>query len=154
MVKELFTAAQKQLILTALTTRRPAPSFRSLAVEFNIREGHTAISRWYKAWNGTIQSLQRKRVSGRPRILNKNEMTRLIKQPILRKNRVHRPIHYSELVPAIREKMNKKISSRTVRRYGKEEIGIKQKRTIKRTSDECEYTIQTGTRTILLFFHQ
>jgi hypothetical protein len=54
------------------------------------------------------------------------------KEPI----RAHEPILYSELQPAVEERTGKKVSARTIRRYGKEESGGRLKHGKKRTAEE------------------
>jgi transposase len=143
MVKIHLSAAAKHLILTAHSTRQPTPSFRSLAYEFSIAGGHQTIANWYNQWNGTIESLKEGKKSGRPRILSKSEVTRHIQQPVKRKNHAHQPIHYTELLPRIIANSGKKPSIQTIRRYGRQEAGIKQKRTHAVTVDECTCSIQS-----------
>jgi hypothetical protein len=41
--------------------------FKSLAKRFKVKGGHTLIMRWYRQWDGTVQSLNRKSRDGRPR---------------------------------------------------------------------------------------
>src|SRR4051794_25352342 len=119
-MKELFTPSQKQLILTQYSTRRPTPSFHSLADEYKVAGGHKTISRWHAQWNGTIASLLPKKRSSRPRILNKSEVTRYVRQSIQRKNRSHQAVHYTELLPRVVQNSGREVSVRTLRRYGKQ----------------------------------
>jgi hypothetical protein len=61
---------------------------------------------------------------------------RYVITPICRKNRAHVPILYSELQPAVEERTGKKVSARTIRRYGKEEGGGRLTHGKKRTAEE------------------
>jgi hypothetical protein len=63
-----------------------------------------------------------------------------IRTPILRKNRKHEPVHYTQLRQTVEEKTGKKVSIRTIRRYGKEKLGARDKRTQKRTHEESQCT--------------
>jgi hypothetical protein len=54
-------------------------------------------------------------------------------------------VHYTTLLPAVRAKTGKELSLRTLRRYGKEQLGAKQKRSKKRTADESK-SIHMGKR--------
>jgi hypothetical protein len=63
-----------------------------------------------------------------------------VRAPILAANRAHRAIHYTELLPAVRQKTGTEVSLRSLQRYGKEEHGAKQKRGKKRTAEESECT--------------
>ena len=65
-------------------------------------------------------------------------MSRHIRAPILAANRAHRAIHYTELLPQVQQATGKQLSIQTLRRYGKEELGVKQKRGVKRTANESE----------------
>jgi len=69
--------------------------------------------------------------------------------PIRRKNRAHQPVHYSELQPVVEEQMGKQVSSRTIRRYGKEEGGGRVTRGKKRTAEECASVQHTSTLRVL-----
>lgn len=73
-----------------------------------------------------------------------------MRAPILAANRAHRAVHYTELLPAVRQKTGTDVSLRSLQRYGKEELGAKQKRGVKRTADESEYTAACGRRGVLL----
>ena len=65
-------------------------------------------------------------------------MQQYVRTPILRANRAHKAVHYSTVAAAVRQKTGKQLSLRTLQRYGKEELGAKQRRGKKRTADESE----------------
>jgi hypothetical protein len=52
--------------------------FKSLAKLFKVKGGHKLIMHWYRQWNGTIQSLNRKSKDGRPRTMTKKEVKHYI----------------------------------------------------------------------------
>jgi transposase len=141
MTKELFSAEQKHYILTQYSPRDRSRSFSAVASRFGVPGGKSTVQRWYKQWNGNMESLKHKKGQGRPSILNRNERTRLIIQPILRKNRAHTPVHYSDLLQSVQQKSGKKVALRTIQAYGNKHGGIKQKRTKKKTADERECLI-------------
>ena len=62
----------------------------------------------------------------------------IVRAPILAANRAHRAIHYTVLLPRVQAATGKQISIRTLRDYSKQELGGKQKRSKKRTAEECE----------------
>ena len=70
--------------------------------------------------------------------MSKSEVSRHIRAPILAANRSHRAIHYPQVHQSFEQRTGKRISLRTLQRYGKVELGIKQKHTKKRTADESK----------------
>ena len=96
------------------------------------------MQRWYTRWNRTPQSLERKEGSGRERTLNRAQVSRHVRAPLLAANRAHRAVHYTELLPRVREKTGAEVSLRTLQRYGKEELGATMRRGKKRTAEESE----------------
>lgn len=141
-----LTPKQKHDILTIYSQNKHIHSFESLAHQYNIKGGKILLSRWYHQWNGTPQSLERKRGSGRPTILTSAEVRDTIQLPIRNKNRASVPVHYPDLLPSITEKTGKKISLTTIKRIGHDQLGARQKRTNKRTAIESKYihTIYTS----------
>lgn len=133
-----FSAEAKQHILLEYRARSPTRSFSSLAARHGVGGGADTVYRWYRRWDGTQRSLEKRERSGRPRVLSKREVQQHVRAPILRANRAHKAVHYSALLPSVREKTGKEVSARTVRRYGKEELGARQRRGKKRTADESE----------------
>ena len=141
MPTEYFTARQKAYILSLYSPRKRGFSFSALAAQFGVPGGKSTVQWWWKQYDGTITSLEHKRGQGRPRLLTRNQVASYVLQPIRRKNRAHQPNHYGELISRIERNTGKNLSARTIRRYGKEDSRIKQKRTQKITVNEREYTI-------------
>lgn len=135
-----LTPNQKHNILMLYHPNDSNHTFRALADEYNIKGGRKVIENWYHQWTGTPQSLERKRGSGRHKLLTSKQVKDYIQIPIRNKNRANVPIHYPELLPSITEKTGKQISVRTLRRIGHDQLGAKQKRTNKRTAVESKYT--------------
>ena len=131
---------QKHDILTLYSSKNNTQLLQSLAHRYNIKGGKRVVWRWYQQWDGTPQSLERKKGSGRPTILTPTEVRDTIQLPIRNKNRASVPVHYSDLLPSITEKTGKKISLSTIQRIGHDQLGAKQKRTNKRTAVESKYT--------------
>ena len=92
-----FTPEQKHSILLEYTPYSRHHSFSSLAVRHSVPGGKQTVHNWYQRWDGTIESLQRKPVSGRPRILTPAEVTRHVRLPIQRANRSFTRIHYPQI---------------------------------------------------------
>jgi hypothetical protein len=105
---------------------------------------------WLQRWDGSDASLERKRGSGRARVLSTAEVSRHVRAPILAANRAHRAIHYTELLPVVRQKTGTAVSLRSLQRYGKEELGGRDKRSKKRTADESECNSTCERRDALL----
>ena len=131
---------QKHNILKLYTPNDRNHSFESLARHYFIKGGNRVLQNWYRQWNGTPQSLERKRGSGRPKLLTSKQVKDYIQIPIRNKNRSSVPVHYPDLLPSITEKTGKKFSLRTLRRIGHDQLGAKQKRTNKRTAAESKHT--------------
>lgn len=137
---QLYTPQHKHTILTHYRAGVRGSGFAALARRFAVRGGHAAILRWHRQWDGTPQSLETKERSGRPRALSTREVQQHVRAPILRANKAHKAVHYSALLPAVRQKTGKQISIQTLRRYGKEELGVKQRKGKKRTAEESACT--------------
>jgi hypothetical protein len=137
-----LTPKQKHDILKLYTPNDRNYSFESLARQYNIAGGCRVIQNWYYQWNGTPQSLERKKGSGRPTILTPQQVNDYIRTPIRNKNRSFKPIHYTQLLPSIQQKSSTQVSIQTVRRIGHQQLGARQKRTKKRTAvpQECKQT--------------
>jgi hypothetical protein len=135
-----LSSKQKHDILTMYANNQPHLSFESIARQHNIKGGKKVISRWWKKWDGTPDSLMRREGSGRPKALTSTEVRECIQLPILHKNRSFEAIHYHEIQSSIKQKIDKNVSIQTVRRYGKEQLDVKQKRTKKRTANESNDT--------------
>ena len=97
------------------------------------------MRRWHMQWDGTAASLQHKEGAGRPRALSRREVQQHVRSPILRANRAHKAVHYPAVADTVRQRTGKEVSLRTVRRYGKEELGARQRKGKKRTAEESEY---------------
>jgi transposase len=131
-----LTSNEKHNILKLYVKRSTTHGFVALARQHCISGGEKVIRNWFKQWDGTPQSLERKQGSGRPTKLTPAQVNDCIRTPIRNKNRAAVPVHYPQLLPAIQEKTGEPVSLRTVQRTGKEQLGVKQKRTKKRTREE------------------
>ena len=134
-----FSADLKHSILKHYKKNVRGHSFADLASLHNVLGGRATVANWYHQWDGTAASLQRKKVSGRPRVLSRAQVNRSVKPRILAANRQHRAVHYPSILSAVRESTQSQVSLRTLQRYGKEELKAKNKHTTKRTSKECQF---------------
>lgn len=128
----------KHAILLEYAPHAPSRTFAALAARHSVKGGWRVLQRWHQQWDGTARSLQRKAGSGKQRLLNRAQISRHVRAPILAANRSHRAISYTQLLPAVQAKTGVELSVRTLRRYGKEEHGAKHKHTKKRTAAESE----------------
>lgn len=135
-----FSAELKHAILLEYRTHSHTHNLATLAARHAVPGGARTVQRWLQRWNGTAASLERAAGSGRPRALTEAEVDTYIARPIRRSNRKHTPIHYTQVTPAVQAGTGKEVSPRTVRRYGKEELGARQVKGKKRTANEREYT--------------
>jgi len=133
-----LTAEAKHVILCEHSPNDPTRSFTALAHEHAVHGGGDVIRRWHQQWDGTAASLERKAGTGKARILSREQVQQYVRTPILRANRAHRSIHYSAVAEQVRESTGVNVSDRTVRRYGKEELGALQMKGKKRTAEERE----------------
>lgn len=138
-----LTPQQKHDILRLYLSSDTRYNMTTLSQQYNIKGGRMTISRWLQQWDGSPESLERREGSGRPTILTPKEVKDNIQLPIRNKNRSFKPVHYPQLHATILQKTEKQVSLRTVQRYGKEQLGVKQIRTKKRTAQERKQTQHT-----------
>lgn len=147
-----FSPQLKHHILTQYQPHGRENSFAALAQHYNIAGGGETVRIWYQRWDGSAVSLERRKVSGRPRLLSNIQVNNLIRTPIKNKNRAHAAVNYPQLLPSVREKTGKKIALRTLQNYGKRDVGIKAKQTNKRTAAESESTHTTHHVNTCMYF--
>ena len=113
-------------------------SFTALAERYNAKGGKRIVQRWYDRWDGTVQSQQHQPKAGRPRLLSAAQIRDTIALPIRNRNRSHHAVHYTELLPTVRDKTGTTVSLPTVQRYGKEIVRARDKSTRSRTAAESK----------------
>lgn len=133
-----LSAEAKHHILLEYTAHSATHGFPALAARHAIAGGARAVQRWHERWDGTPASLEEQPRTGRPRALSRAQVSRHVRAPILAANRAHRAIHYTELLPRVQAASGKQLSIQTLRRYGKEELGGRDKPSKKRTAEESE----------------
>ena len=133
-----LSAEARHHILLEYSPRSSTHSFAALARRHAVTGGARVVRRWHQRWDGTSASLQRKAGSGKAPVLSRAQISRHIRAPILGANRAHSAISYTELLPRVQAATGSQISLRSLQRYGKEELGAKQKPCQKRTADESE----------------
>jgi transposase len=139
-----LSAEVKHHILLEYTPDDSTRNFAALAERHSIAGGKGTLSRWHSRWDGTPASLQERARSGRPRILSTEEVQQHVREPIRAKRLAHRAVHYTDELDSVRAATGTDLSLRTLRRYGKEECGIKHGRGKKRTATERECTHVVG----------
>jgi transposase len=133
----LYTPDFKQHVLEHYRAGVAGSGFAALAARFAVPGGASTVRGWHSHWDGSVSSLQRRPGGGRPRILSEQQVQRHIVEPIRRRNRQHKAVHYQPIRAQLIAATGKQPSARTVRRYGHDEA-VKQQRTIKRTVRERE----------------
>ncbi|MDR3390352.1 MAG: hypothetical protein P4L77_01340, partial [Sulfuriferula sp.] len=144
------SAEAKHHILLEYAPHDDNRSFAALARRHAVKGGREVVREWHRRWDGSAASLERKAGTGKARVLSRAEVSRHVRAPILAANRAHRAIHYTDVLPRIRAATGKQISLRSVQRYGKEELGARQRRGQKRTADESKSTAASKRGTSLL----
>jgi hypothetical protein len=139
-----LSAEAKHHILLEYSPRDTTRSFAALARRHAVKGGERLLRLWHRRWDGTPASLQERSRPGRPRLLSRAQVARHIATPIRHANRAHRAIHYTDLLPRVRAATGTQVSARTVRRYGEEELGAKQRRGVKRTAEESKRHTTSG----------
>jgi len=131
-----LTPELKHSILTHYTSPHHHQTLQQILSLHAVSVSRRTVELWQQKWNGTIESLQRQAVSGRPRVLSRAQVSRHVATPIRNANRAGRTIHYSTMMEQVSVSSGKSMSLRTLQRYGKEECKAKSTRGQKRTADE------------------
>ena len=137
----LFTPELKHHILLQYQPYSRANSFEALARRYAVNGGKTTIQKWRAQWKGNTASLQHKKGAGRPRKLSRAQVSSHVERRIVAANRRHEAIHYTTILPAVQVATHSDVSLRTLQRYGKEDAGVKNKHTKKRTASESKSTL-------------
>jgi transposase len=107
--------------------------FKSLAKRFKVKGGHKLIMSWYQQWDGTIDSFNPK-PKGRPsRRMTQQEVEQYILEFVESMNRKRVQVNYKMVQEHVESELKRKVSIRTIRRYGKS-CGIRCKKTREITS--------------------
>jgi transposase len=128
-----YDITYKERVVNYYTINQPSATFHSVARLFQIPGGDRTVRRWYKRRN----SLETKPRSGRPTILNQDQINTHICTKIRRKNRKPTSVHYTDIIDDVKRNTRKNPTLRTIQRYGHDKLCIKKKKTSKRTSQEC-----------------
>src|ERR1700738_975534 len=105
-----LSAEAKHHILLEYTPHSATHGFPALAPRHAVYGGARSVQRWHERWDGSPALLQRKAGSGKARALTAAQVSRHVRAPILAANRVHRAIHYTDLLPAVRQKTGSDVS--------------------------------------------
>jgi hypothetical protein len=137
-----LSAEAKHHILLEYAPHDATRSFAALARRHAVKGGREVVREWHRRWDGSVASLERKAGSGKARALSRAQVSRHVRAPILAANRAHRAVSSTRLLPEVHRKTRKQLSIQTLRRYGKEQLGVKFKHRIKRTREErqCIHT--------------
>ena len=130
-----YPTIYKERVVDYYTDHYPKYSFRQVATLFKIEGGHKTVSRWYNQRH----SLETKSRSGRPPKLTMKQMNQYITKTIREKNQSALSVHYTDLMSDIKNQIDGNVSLRIIQRYGHDRLGIKMKKTSKRTEQECKF---------------
>ena len=145
-----LTPQHKHSILLEYQPHSRHHSFAALARRHGIKGGKQVLIKWHAAWNGTAATLEEQPHPGRPRILSAQEVQQYVARGIRAKNRNAQRVHYTDIQPVVNERTGKRLSLRTIQRYGKEELCAHSTRGKKRTADESESTCTEDIDTLLV----
>lgn len=146
-----FSAEQKQRILSQYSPHSRDYSYRALSRRYNLSPDGRTIKKWRQQWDGTVSSLRGRRRPGRPRILTPTQVHNHIHQPIVAANRRHECINYATIHHRVTDSLQVNVSRSTIRRYGYNSIGIRQRRVVRRSPVECNYDTHEFTITLSLY---
>ena len=124
-----YTAEYKHKVCSKYKPNDPAHSFAKLATTYDIAGGKGTLQRWYKQWDGSATSLERKAGSGRPCALTEHEKKIQILNFVRRNNSKGVQVDWETVHENVVTKTGKAISLHTVKTYGHEELKITSKRT-------------------------
>lgn len=133
-----ITAQQKHDILIHVRDRRGGEQPEEIAARHGVAASRRTVYSWLQQWDGTPRSLERKAGSGKQRMLSSRQVQQYVRPLILRANRAHKAVHYSQLLHSVRQKSSTELSLRTLQRYGHDELHGRQTRGKKRTAEERE----------------
>lgn len=99
-----LSADVKHAILLEYVPRSSTHNFAALASRHAIAGGWRVVHRWFERWDGSAESLKRRSGGGRPRRLTRAQVRQYVRVPIIRANRAHRAVHYSTMLPEVRQR--------------------------------------------------
>lgn len=124
-----YTSVFKYNVLQEYRPEVYGCGFKSLAKRFKIKGGHKLIMHWYRQWDGTVQSLNRRSKGGRPRTITKNEVKDYVLDFVRMMNSQFKPVNYRMIQSNIEASLKKKVPLSTIQRYGKKECGLTWRKT-------------------------
>lgn len=133
-----FTPLHKHSILTHVKHKRKGETLASIASLHGVKGGARTLQRWLRRWKDTADSLQRRAGSGRPTLLTPAQVTKHVRSRIQSANRSARAVHYPSLLPLVQQATGRQFTLRTLQRYGKQQLHVRQKKAKKRTANECK----------------
>jgi hypothetical protein len=139
-IKRKYSDDVKKLILNEYKSSKRKTSLRQLEKHYKIGCGNGATIRyWLLQSKHNKSKLKVKENKKRPRILTKHEINIYVKQKIDKCNVNSEPINYVSLYRELPTKIKRKISLRSIQRYGKNILHAKPKQVVTRTLHECKY---------------
>lgn len=130
-VNEHYDAPFKQRVLEEYKPGVRGCGFEALAARFKVKNAQS-ISDWHRVWDGSVESLERKKGSGRKRKLTDKESKAHIKDFVDNANREGKVVTYADVHTEVKEKTGKDVSLSTVRRIGRKDHGLSFKSTTRK----------------------
>jgi transposase-like protein len=130
-----FTAEEKHNILSHYIPGQKGSGSVAVAKQFGIKD-HSIILYWYKQWDGTPESLEKKTHSNRKRKLTEEESNKYVRDVMVKKHRQRVAVSYPEVVEAVKRGTGKEVQLRTIQRYGHDDYGFTSKQTSRKLEEE------------------
>lgn len=127
----------KQQILEEYQPGVRGKGFKALAKRHGIESGPKIISKWYRKWDGTKESLEKESGGDRRSILSEKEKKTHILGFIAKRAKKD-AADYREVQENIESKTGKKMAMKSVQRIGKE-LGASSKKTKRKTPIEGKF---------------
>jgi transposase-like protein len=130
-----YSPEWKQSVLEECEPGTLHAGFAALARRHHISD-RSLVQKWYKRWDGTKESLEKKTRPNRERKLTEEESAEHVLGVVEQCNREGRVAHYDAVQKKVKHATGKDVSLRTLRRYGKRDHRITEKQTTRKLARE------------------
>lgn len=122
-------AKRKHEILLQYEPHVPGCSFQDPADTYTVKGGRRTVERWFKDWDGTPQSLERKAGSGRKPQLTIAQKKKCIRDFVEARHRAGEHVSWKDVQENVYVHTRYKLSEATIGKIGRTEFGISSKTT-------------------------
>ena len=130
-----YTPDFKQSVLEEYKRGERGSGFVSLAKRFKINGGKKVVSRWYDAWDGSVDSLKPNPKGHRSPALSKPQVEKHLMQFVAKQRKKPKAVSWNDVQKNVKAKLNKDVPLSTLRNYG-HAAGVH----VKRTREVTEYS--------------